>query len=235
MRRVLRIAIRVGLALFALLFVYLSITFVQVWMAARRDDTRRSDAIIVLGAAQFDGRPSKILAARLDHAYELYREGVAPVIVVTGGNQPGDRFTEASTGANYLHELGVPEEAILRETTSKSSWQSLAASARFLKDRDMTRVVLVSDPYHSARIKAIAGEVGLDAVTSPTRTSPIHGVGEYRRMAGETLRVAAGRVFGYGWLDRRREVGRLVQGLATLCPPLRSPRRSRRGTQSGVV
>jgi uncharacterized SAM-binding protein YcdF (DUF218 family) len=234
-RRVLKIAIRVGLAVFAVLFVYLSVTFVQVWMASRRDDTRRSSAIIVLGAAQFDGRPSKVLAARLDHAYDLFQQGVAPVIVVTGGNQPGDRFTEAGSGAAYLHNLGVPESAILRETTGKSSWQSLAASARFLKDRKMTRVVLVSDPYHSARIKAIAGEVGLDAVTSPTRTSPIHGAGAYRRMAGETLRVAAGRVFGYGRLDRHRKVGRIVQGLATLCPPLRSPRRCRRGTQSGVV
>jgi uncharacterized SAM-binding protein YcdF (DUF218 family) len=234
-RRLVRICLRIALGLFALLLVYLSVTFVQVWMAARRDEARRSDAIIVLGAAQFDGRPSAVLAARLDHAHELYARDIAPVIVVTGGNQPGDRFTEAGTGASYLHDLGVPETDILRETTGKSSWQSLAASARFLRERDMTRVVLVSDAYHSARIKAIADEVGLDAVTSPTRTSPIQGAGEYRRMAGETLRVAAGRVFGYGWLDRRREVGRIVEGLATLSAPLRSPRRCRRGTRSGVV
>ena len=84
-------------------------------MAARRDDAKKSDAIIVLGAAQFDGRPSKILAARLDHAIDLYRRGIAPFVVVTGGNQPGDRFTEARRGAAYLHEHGVPESAILRE------------------------------------------------------------------------------------------------------------------------
>ena len=104
-------------------------------MAARRDDARPSDAIIVLGAAEFDGRASKILAARLDHAIDLYHRGIAPVVVVTGGKQPGDRFTEASVGASYLHDHQVPERAILRETTGRSSWQSLEAAARFLKAR----------------------------------------------------------------------------------------------------
>ena len=133
--------------------MYFAVVFVQVWMAARRDDARKADAIIVLGAAQFDGRPSKILAARLDHAIDLYRRGIAPVVVVTGGKQPGDRFTEASTGASYLHDHDVPESAILRETTGRTSWQSLAAAARFLKQRHLDSVVLVSDPYHSARIE----------------------------------------------------------------------------------
>ncbi len=118
-------------------------------MAARRDDARKADAIIVLGAAEFDGRPSAILAARLDHAIDLYRRGIAPVVVVTGGKQPGDRFTEAGVGAAYLHDRRVPESAILRETTGRSSWESLAAAARFLKQRHLTNVVLVSDPYHS--------------------------------------------------------------------------------------
>jgi vancomycin permeability regulator SanA len=98
-RRVLKIALRVALAIIGIVFVYLAIVFVQVYMAARRDDAKKSDAIIVLGAAQFDGRPSKILAARLDHAIDLYRRGIAPFVVVTGGNQPGDRFTEAQAGA----------------------------------------------------------------------------------------------------------------------------------------
>ncbi len=235
MRRVVKIAVRVALALLAVVIVYLGVTFVQVWLASRRDDARPSDAIIVLGAAQFDGRPSKVLAARLDHALDLYRRDVAPIVVVTGGNRPGDRFTEAGTGAKYLSERGVPQSAILRETTGRSSWESLAASARFLKERNLTRVVLVSDPYHSKRIEAIADEVGLDAVTSPTRTSPIRGTGALRRMLGETLRVAAGRLFGYRWLDRRRQVGKLVRGLATMSAPLSVPRRSVRGTRSGVV
>ena len=235
MRRVLKISRRVAIVLFAVVLAYLSVVFVQVWLAARRDDARPSDAIIVLGAAEFDGRPSKILAARLDHAIDLYRRGIAPVVVVTGGRQPGDRFTEASVGASYLHDHQVPERAILRETTGRSSWQSLAAAARFLKQRHLTRVVLVSDPYHSARVEDVAHDVGLRAATSPTRTSPIKGAGEWRRFGTETIRVAAGRIFGYDRLDRHRQVERLVPGLATLCPPLRRPKRRRKGTHSGVV
>ncbi len=235
MRRALKIALRVALALFAVVFVYVSVIFVQVWLASRRDDARRSDAIVVLGAAQFDGRPSKILAARLDHAINLFRRGIAPVVVVTGGKQPGDRFTEAGASAEYLHSHDVPERAILRETTGRSSWQSLASAARFLKERNLTRVVLVSDPYHAARIDDIAHEVGLQAVTSPTRTSPIKGAGVWRRMFTETIRVAAGRVFGYGRLDRHRGVEKLVPGLATMiAPPLRVRRRGG-AIHSGVV
>lgn len=182
---------------------YFAVTFVQVWWAARHDDERRSQAIIVLGAAQYNGRPSKVLRARLDHAAELYKAKIAPTVVVTGGKQPGDRFTEATVGANYLHSRGVPESAILRETTSRSSWESLAAAARFLSDRHLTKVVLVSDPFHSLRIRLIAEELGLDAVTSPTRTSPIRGLSEWRRFVNETLRVAGGRIFGFGRLARR--------------------------------
>jgi uncharacterized SAM-binding protein YcdF (DUF218 family) len=216
MRRVIRIVLRVGLAFVLLIFLYLSVTFVEVWMASRRDEARPSDAIVVLGAAEYDGRPSPVLAARLDHAILLYEKGIAPVIVVTGGKEPGDRFTEAGASAAYLHKHAIPDRAILRETTGRTSWESLEAAARFLEEGDMKRVVLVSDPYHSARIKAIAQEVGLDAVTSPTRTSPIKGTSAFKRLLGETLRVAAGRLFGYGRLDRHRSVVKLVPGLATL-------------------
>jgi uncharacterized SAM-binding protein YcdF (DUF218 family) len=221
MIRLLKIAFRVAAVLGFVTFVYLVVTFVQVWMASRRDEARPSDAIVVLGAAQYDGRPSKVLAARLDHALELYEDGAAPVIVVTGGRAEGDRFTEATAGATYLHERGVPDDAILRETNGRSSWESLSASARFLKERGMTRVVLVSDPYHAARITAIAGEVGLQGVSSPTRSSPIKGAAAFRRLTTETIRVAAGRIFGYRLLDRSRDVGRLVPGLAMLERPYR--------------
>jgi uncharacterized SAM-binding protein YcdF (DUF218 family) len=219
--RLLRIAIKLVLLCFVLLFVYLSVIFVQVWLASRRDDARPSDAIIVLGAAQYNGVPSPDLAARLDHGYQLYEHHIAPVIVVTGGKQPGDKFTEATAGAAYLHKLGVPDTAILRETTGRSSWESLQAAARFLKQRGLTHVVLVSDPYHSARIEDIAHEVGLHAVTSPTRTSPIKGTAVLRRLFSETLRVGAGRIFGYHLLDKERHVGKLVPGLAMLIRPLR--------------
>src|SRR5262245_61492567 len=213
MRLAWKIVWRTALGVFIVVFLYLSVTFFQVWRAARRDNAKPADAIVVLGAAQYDGRPSPVLAARLDHALELYDEGVAPTIVVTGGRQPGDRFTEATAGATYLHEHGVPDTAILRETNGRSSWESLAAAGAFLKDRDMTRVVLVSDPYHAARIDDIADEVGLDAVTSPTRSSPISGKAEWRRFGTETLRVAAGRLFGYHRLEQSRQMGKGGSGL----------------------
>lgn len=205
-RRVLRIALRVGSLLLFALLVYLAVTFVQVWQAARRDEATAAEAIIVLGAAQYDGVPSPVLRARLDHALGLYERGIAPLIVVTGGRREGDRFTEATAAATYLHQHDVPDEAILRETTGRSSWESLAAASRFLAARDIDRVVLVSDPYHCERIGRIASELGLDAVTSPTRTSPIQGLDEWRRFGTETLRVAVGRVFGFGRLERTREI-----------------------------
>jgi uncharacterized SAM-binding protein YcdF (DUF218 family) len=215
-----RIVLRVALVLFLVGFVYFTVTFVQVWMAARRDDARPSQAIVVLGAAQYDGRPSAVFQARLDHAADLYAEGIAPTVVVTGGKQEGDRFTEAAAGADYLHSRGVPDDAILRETTSRSSWESLAATANFLEERDITEVVLVSDPFHALRIEAIADELGLDAVTSPTRTSPISGVGEWRRFFTEALRVSVGRIVGFGRLARHGDrVGRLVPGLGILAGP----------------
>jgi len=201
-----RIAVR-ALALLAIIaFGYFLVTFLQVWRAARADDRRPSQAIVVLGAAQYNGRATPVLRARLDHAADLYREKVAPMVVVTGGKQPGDRFTEATVGADYLHSRGVPESAILRETTSRSSWESLQAASRFLRARHITRVVLVSDPFHSLRIRLIASELGLDPVTSPTRTSPIRGLEEWRRFFTESLRVMAGRILGFGRLARR--VGR---------------------------
>ncbi len=215
-----RIAIRVILVLVLAGFLYFVVTFIQVWLAARRDDARPSQAIVVLGAAQFDGRPSQVFRARLDHAADLYEDGIAPTIVVTGGKQAGDRFTEAAAGANYLASRGVPASAILRETTSHSSWESLSATANFLEERGMTRVVLVSDPFHSLRIESIADELGLDAVTSPTRTSPITGLAEWWRFVTEALRVGAGRIFGFGRLARHADrVGRLVPGLSILRPP----------------
>lgn len=193
-----RVVLVVGLILLAFYLV----TLVQVWRAADSDDRERSEAIIVLGAAQYDGRPTEVFKARLDHAAALWHAGVAPTIVVTGGKQPGDRFTEAGAGADYLHALGVPDEAILRETTGKSSWESLAASARFLQERGIDEVTLVSDPFHMLRIRLIAEELGFDASTSPTRTSPIGGVDEWLRYGSEAVRVAFGEVFGFGRLAR---------------------------------
>ena len=194
--------LRVGLLLLAALVAYLVFTFVQVWLASRQDDAAAADAIIVLGAAQYDGEPSPVLAARLDHAADLYFRGMAPLIVVTGGRQEGDRFTEARASAEYLEDLEVPGGAIERETTSTHSWESLAAATRFLREDGVETVILVSDPYHSYRIEMIADDLGLDASVSPTRTSPTDGLSELRAMLRETAAVAAGRILGHDRLLR---------------------------------
>jgi uncharacterized SAM-binding protein YcdF (DUF218 family) len=188
---------RILLIAFGAAVVYFAVTFVQVWLASRRDQARPVQAIVVLGAAQYDGRPSEVLKARLDHAVELYRRDLAPVIVVTGGRQPGDRFTEATAAADYLHSRGVTEDHIRREVSGKSSWQSLAAAAAFLRAEGIDRVLLVSDPFHSLRLTAMAGELRLHGWASPTRSSPIHGASEVKYIARESFAVGLGRIFGY--------------------------------------
>jgi uncharacterized SAM-binding protein YcdF (DUF218 family) len=192
-----KLAVKLVVGLLAAVVLYLGVTFVQVWRAARHDQARSADAIVVFGTAQYNGVPSPVLAARLDHAIELYEKDLAPVIVVTGGNQPGDQFTEATASANYLIQRGVPDEDVLREVSGTSSWQSLAAAANFLDDRDIDDVLLVSDPFHSLRIRAMATELGLEAHSSPTKTSPIRGMSEARYMARETVAVAVGRIVGF--------------------------------------
>ncbi|MGH9189245.1 MAG: YdcF family protein [Acidimicrobiales bacterium] len=192
-----RRAVKIGFVLAAAGLIYGVITFGQVWWASRSDDAREAQAIVVFGAAQYNGKPSPVLQARLDHAVDLWRRRLAPVIVVTGGGQPGDRFTEATASANYLLAEGVPDTKILREVSGNSSWQSLASAASFLDDRSIHDVLLVSDPFHSYRIRAMAGELGLDAHVSPTRTSPIAGAGQVPHLARETVAVAVGRVIGF--------------------------------------
>ena len=212
--RWLRVTVRVALAAVALVGLYLAVTFVQVWWTARQDDATDAQAIVVLGAAQYDGTPSPVFEARLDHALELYEQGLAPTIVVTGGNQPGDRFTEAAAGANYLLANGVPEEDIRREVDAHNSWESLAAVARILDDEGVEEVILVSDPYHSYRVGQIARDLGMTPHLSPTRSSPASGFSELRSMVRETLAVSVGRFVGYRRLVRiDDQVGRIREGV----------------------
>jgi uncharacterized SAM-binding protein YcdF (DUF218 family) len=181
--------------------LYVGGTFLQVYRASHHDGARKSDAIIVLGAAQYDGQPSPVLRDRLDHALQLYREGYAPTIVLTGGRQEGDRFTEATTGYNYLRNEGVPDAALLKEVNGSSTWESLAASARFLIARHDTKVLLVTDGYHAKRVEAIADDLGLDAAVSPSHNR-LSAFGELKQLARETVAVSVGRVIGYDRLFR---------------------------------
>jgi uncharacterized SAM-binding protein YcdF (DUF218 family) len=190
--RRLRVAVRVFVIVVAAITVYVGVTFVQVYDASQRDRSSTAQAIIVLGAAQYNGRPSPVLQGRLDHALELRAAGVAETIVVTGGKQACDNFTEAAAGYAYLREHGVPDEDILREERGHSTWESLAASARFLEPREISTVVLVTDGYHAFRLQAVADDLGLDASVSPSAEG-----GTRRELARETLAVAVGRIIGY--------------------------------------
>ena len=179
-----------------LALAYALFTGGQIWFAARRDQQGPADALVVLGAAQYDGVPSPALRQRLDHAAALFSDGVAPVIWVTGGRQPGDRFSEASASSRYLIRNGVPDSAVMLETNGENSYQSLAAAARFLRDAGDHDVLLVSDPWHAYRIAAIAREVGLRPRVSPASTAEwsVNGV---RRLLRETAAVGLGRLVGY--------------------------------------
>ncbi len=185
------------LAVFALSVAYYCVTLFQVWSVGRSDQARPVDAIVVLGAAQYDGRPSQQLQARLDHLLLLWNKGLAPLVVVTGGNQPGDRFTEASTSAAYLERHGIPAYAILQESYGHSSWESLVAVADLLNQRGDTRVLLVSDPFHSLRIRLVAEELGFTAYVSPTRTSPVSGATAFAKEIKEAAGIAVGRIIGF--------------------------------------
>jgi uncharacterized SAM-binding protein YcdF (DUF218 family) len=188
----------VGVILLALMAIsYYTVTLYQVHYTGRSDQTRDVDAIVVMGAAQYDGRPSRQLAARLDHAADLWSKGVARVMVVTGGKQPGDRFTEAEASANYLIERGVPAEAILQEDVSHSTYASLDGVASLLRQRGLFRVLLVSDPFHSLRSRLTAEELGLVAYVSPTRTSPVRGNRATVRELQEAAGIALGRIVGF--------------------------------------
>lgn len=193
MGRALRWTLRVGLGLLALAVGYLAVTFGQVLWASRQDDARAASAIVVMGAAQWDGRPSPVLRARLDHAVALWEQGHADLIIVTGGKQAGDRVTQGLAGYRYLRDVGVPEEAIRVEVDGTDSYEELSASALIVANEALPpEVVVVSDPYHAFRVSEIADEVGLRAWVSPTGTGT-----SMRSLARETVAVALGRIVGY--------------------------------------
>ena len=144
---------------------------IVVWRAAHHDDASeidRADAIVVLGAAQYDGDPSPVFAGRLDHAALLYEQGRADRIVVLGAGQPGDRFTEAEAGRNYLIDKGVPEDAIIPVPEGHTTLESLEAAAPVMEDAGLGSAFLVSDPWHNARVERMAGDLGIDGHASAT-------------------------------------------------------------------
>jgi uncharacterized SAM-binding protein YcdF (DUF218 family) len=148
-----------------------SLAGVLVW--ERRDDARSADAIVVLGAAQYDGRPSPVLRARLDHALSLWTRHLAPRLVLTGGMGDGDTTSEAAVGRRYAVKHGVPDSAILMETRGRSTAESMQRVAVLMDTLPRRDVILVSDPFHMLRLAILAHRFGMTPRTSPTRTSPI--------------------------------------------------------------
>lgn len=147
-------------------------TAFRVWQVARISNYTPADAIVVLGAAQYNGAPSSVFEARLGQAYHLYTENVAPLVITVGGKQVGDNFTEAASGKNYLERRGVPPDRVLAVETGSDTLQSVEAVTLAMRARDLSSAVLVSDPWHSLRTRTMARDEGLSAWTAPTRTGP---------------------------------------------------------------
>jgi uncharacterized SAM-binding protein YcdF (DUF218 family) len=161
-----------GGALIALTVAWVaSAVSVIIWGA--RDRARASDAIVVLGAAQYVGRPSPVLRARLDHALDLWQRGLAPTLIFTGGMGTGDTTSEAAVSRNYALHHGVPDTAILMENEGRTTRESLAAVSEIMHARQMKTAILVSDPFHMLRLRILSNQYGVSAYTSPTKTSPI--------------------------------------------------------------
>lgn len=153
-------ALRIAAAIVAVVVAYPLWIGVQVWQQSRSDEVHTADAIVVLGAAQYNGEPSPVFKARLDHAAYLFGEDLSPTIIVTGGKQPGDTFTEAEAGENYLAAQGISRDAILGETEGKTTFESLQAVTAIAGEHGIDSLLLVSDPMHSERVKRMAHDLG---------------------------------------------------------------------------
>jgi uncharacterized SAM-binding protein YcdF (DUF218 family) len=186
--------------------VYLAVTAFQVWRTGQQYAPQAAGAIVVMGAAQYNGVPSPDLRARLEQAALLWHQHYSSTIMVTGSKEPGDRFTEAQASAIYLRSVGVPPADIL-EAGGRDSWQNLSEAAPILVARGDTNVLIVTDKFHVDRSMAIASSVGLTPHPTPTQSSPISGISALPYYAKETLGVALGRIIGFDNLDSIHSFG----------------------------
>ena len=172
------------------------------WMAAvfvwsTLDQARPAESIVVLGAAQYDGHPSPVLRARLDHAVDLWNHQMARIVILTGGQGVGDTTSEAAVGRSYVKKRGVPDGAILLDSEGRTTRASLLAVSRLLSNRGMKTAILVSDPFHMLRLWVLSRRFGMIPYTSPTRTSPISpNRGErWRYMLSESVKAPMAFLF----------------------------------------
>jgi uncharacterized SAM-binding protein YcdF (DUF218 family) len=172
-------------------------SMVMVARVGRRDEAQEADAIVVLGAAQYVGRPSPVLRARVDHAVSLWKRGLAPTLILTGGTGVGDTTSEAAVARKYAMSRGVPDRAIVVEIKGRTTSESMRAVARIMDDREQKSVILVSDPFHMLRLSILARRFGLEPYTSPTRTSPITSNREehWKYMISESVKVPLAYIF----------------------------------------
>lgn len=183
-----RWARRIVLAILVLVVLLIGYVWIHIWLVAREDHHPRSDAIVILGAAEYNGTPSAVFAARLNHAITLYDEHVAPSVVTVGGREPGDVYTEASAGEDYLAKHGIPRSAIVALPSGRDTLQSLQAVHTAFVAKHWQSAVLVTDPWHELRARTMARDLGITAYTSPERSGPaVAGRGvEFRYIARET-------------------------------------------------
>ena len=198
MASILRTTVRVSLAVFVGMSLYLIATFISLWSAGRFQTDERAEAIVVMGAAQYDGVPSQMLESRLQHALTLFEDGMAPVIAVTGGKKEGDRFTEASTSRRWLMDRGVPSSAIIFEDKGTSTWDSLSKLAPVLRDANIDHVLVSTDQWHVQRSVLSLRELGFSATASPVPngvwTSVFRSPMKY---AKEIIGVGVGRLISF--------------------------------------
>lgn len=168
---------------------------VLVW--SEMDQAQPAGSIVVLGAAQYDGRPSPVLRARLDHGIDLWNHGMGRILVVTGGEGSGDTTSEAAVGRAYARKHGVPDTAIVLENKGRTTRESMLAVSEILGSRGITSAILVSDPFHMLRLSILGRRFGLTTYTSPTRTSPISPNQEkrWRYMFGESVKAPLAFLF----------------------------------------
>ncbi len=193
-RFVLRLLLWLSLALVAGAVGWCRWVYLQIESYVSQDQAAPSDAIAVFGAAEYDGRPSPVYRARLDHALGLYHRGIAPLIITLGGNG-GDQYNEGAVGREYLVGMGVPESVIIAETHSRSTTESAGRIAVIARVNGLHRLVIVSDGTHLFRIHAICAAEGLDVLTSPRPVIPIEGgTDEFERIAHEIISYTAWRM-----------------------------------------
>jgi uncharacterized SAM-binding protein YcdF (DUF218 family) len=196
----LRWALRIALLLAGAIFLYFAVTLVQVWLTSRHYDPHQAGAIVVMGAAQYNCRPSPDLQARLDQAVTLYHQGYAHLVMVTGNKQRGDRCTEAESGATYLEHKGVPAHDIL-EAGGDTTYQNLQQAAPVLAKHGATVVLITTDPFHEDRSMAIASALSLSPSPTPTQSSPISGWSTVPYFLKEAVGVGLGRIIGFNHLE----------------------------------